>query len=54
LDLKPSKVLTLEEKNLKSEKHMGNIEQKVKTILEDDLKETDRYLLASIFKNRPG
>jgi hypothetical protein len=54
LDLKPSKVLTLEEKNLKSEKHLGNIEHKVKTIMEDDLKETDRYLLASIFKNRPG
>lgn len=33
---------------------MDNIQKRLKEIMEDDLTESNRYLLAAIFKNRPG
>jgi hypothetical protein len=33
---------------------MGNIGRKLEEIMEGDLTKSNRYLLAAIFKNRPG
>jgi hypothetical protein len=33
---------------------MGNVGRKLQDIMEDDLTKSNRYLLAAIFKNRPG
>ena len=49
LNLERPTILTNEKKNLTNEESTDKIKRKVKDIMEDDLTESNRYLLAAIF-----
>jgi hypothetical protein len=54
LDLEPSSILSREKRKLKNEEKLTNIKKQVKDIIDVELTKSNRYLLATIFKNRPG
>ncbi len=54
LDLEPSTILTNQERKFKNQQQLENLKAKFKHVIDEDLTESNKYLLAAIFKSRPG